>query len=1145
MSTNKALTVYKASAGSGKTFTLALEFIKLLIKDTHEYEKILAVTFTHKATEEMKHRIVSKLYGLANNLPSSDDYLKRIKEDLGLDEPTIRVKAKDSLYNLLHNYNYFRVQTIDSFFQSVLRNMAKEIGLNNNMRIALNDSQIINEAVDNLFDGLDKNEELLSWIMAYINEMMENEKSWNVKEEIKSFGGNLSKEFYKSNEGLLKDINADKTFYPRYKATLNQLEKGIKEKYAKIYDYFVSILKANGFTPDDLTQKDRGVAGYFRKLKDGILGDEIMNNYVKKAYDDENAWGAKEKKKPLAELAASSLMQLLHDTEVARKNDLRTYKSVSITLKNINKMRLLTSIREEVDELNKENSRFMLSNTQTLLKNMIQGGQNDAPFIFEKIGAHLEHIMIDEFQDTSRVQWENFKVLLNECISSAEENMVDGEKKINNLIVGDVKQSIYRFRSGDWRLLNDINDDFSEDSLNIETLDTNFRSERNIIEFNNKFFKIAAGIEADNIMPEQEDKIKSKIDAEHIQDDIAIQRAAYARSLRTAYDDVEQGVPAEKGADGFVRIEMLPTNNVNDFQEASLKRTLEYTQALIEQGAQPSYIAIIVRKNFEATLIANYFAKNAPHLRIISEEAFALQASPVVLALVSALKVITNKKDIESRITLLKIYCSQVRKMDINDNDLLTDDESFKLYMPKDIADEGRYSSLQSMSLYELTEHLYQILELDKVKGQELYTCAFFDGMKTFINDNSAILEDFIAYWDNDLHKKAISVSGMNSILVITIHKSKGLEYKHVIMPFANWAMGPNNYSNTTLWCMTEEMPFSDLPFIPVNYTSKDALSGSIYDKYGTEEWMQDIVDNLNLLYVAFTRAESSLFVITDQSITDKNRTKTIYDTIVKLHNELEGSKVEGLAEMEERLKAKENSKGKKNKNEAQDEADEAKPVIFTFGQLAFGDKKESKKEKNNEKDVNVFEVEPTGIPVSVHSYNNSGVVFRQSNKSREFAQDTLEDDDANRYTTMGSIMHRLFSQIKTQNDIEKVLRQFEFDGMIYDDEISPEALKDKLKEKFHNPIVANWFSDKWTIFNECNIMRLVNGKIKEDRPDRVITDGHETIVIDYKFGKRNVEYKNQVKRYISLLKEMGYENITGYLWYVNEEDGVELVHNS
>lgn len=1144
MEQNKALTVYKASAGSGKTFTLAAEFIKLLILDPNRYKEILAVTFTNKATEEMKHRIVSKLYGLANRLSESNDYMKKITSELGFSEEIISERAGLALHNLLHNYNLFRVQTIDAFFQSVLRNMAKEIGLGNNMRIALNDKQIISDAVDNLFDSLDNDKQLFAWIMDYISEVMDDNKSWNIKGEVKQFGENLSKEFYKSREHMLDNIDKDENFFKRYKAVLKASEGKIKEGYEAIYDDFTSILAANGFSPEDLKQGTKGVAGYFLKLKNGNLDDKIVNTYVKKAMEDENEWGSGKMKKDLAAIASAHLMNLLKETEKKRKKDYHTINSISLTLKNINKMRLLTSIRKEVEELNTENSRFMLSNTQTLLNNIIQGGDKEAPFIFEKIGAYLKHIMIDEFQDTSIVQWKNFKVLLKECLSIADTNPKGTEKTINNLIVGDVKQSIYRFRSGDWRLLNDINSDLGEEFVNIEPLKINWRSEHNIIEFNNRFFEIASKIEANSIMPEKETDRNIMIEKEKLSNDIVMLRSNYANSLKSAYSDVKQEVSKKKmkNPTGLVRIEMLPSENASDYQEQTLERTLEYTKSLIEQGAELGDIAILVRGNKEATLIANHFATNAPQLKIVSEQAFALKASPAVQAIIATLKMLANKKDVESRITLLKLYNSYILGNDTDDNLLLTDDNSFGHLMPEEINEDTKRSQLLNMSLYELVEHIYQFLQLEKIEGQELYVSAFFDGLKNFLNDNGATIEDFIEYWNSELADKAIAVNGLDSIVVITIHKSKGLEYKHVIMPFTNWHIGPRNGSPTTLWCEIEENPFSELPFIPVNYSGKTSLSSSIYDKYGTMEWMQDIVDNLNLLYVAFTRAERSLFVITDQTIADNSRTKLVFDVLQKLSTTLEDARIEGLEELAKRKDNSSASKGKKSKDDSTVEVEtkEAEPVIFTYGKHCFD--KEDREDDDKEK--NVFEMTSKGVKVKVRSFNNESIEFRQSNKSREFANDSMEDSDKERYTTMGSIMHLLFSQIKTLSDIDKVLRQFEFDGVIYDDEISPEMLRNKLKEKFNNPIVSDWFSDKWTVFNECNIMRIEEGKIKEERPDRVITDGSKAIVIDYKFGKRNEGYKNQVRRYMNLLHDMGYDNVIGYLWYVNEEDGVEPVES-
>lgn len=1114
----KSLTVYKASAGSGKTFTLAIEFIKLLILRPERYENILAVTFTNKATEEMKHRIVSKLYGLANGLEDSNDYMQKITADLHMKPDVVKTQAAKALHNLLHHYNQFRVQTIDAFFQSILRNMAKELGLGSNLRVALNDDQIISQAVDEILDSINSNPTMMQWIMEYIGESMDDNKGWDITGDIKKFGKNLSTDFYKENEHLLDRINADDEFFRKYKAMLMQEANKILSQCKDISDAFFKMLEQEGFSGDDLSQKDKGVKGYFTKMGNGNIDDKNFNSYVRKAMENEDAWGAGKLKAKIAPVAKELLMPYLDKTETTRKKLLYRQNSINRTLEHLNKMRLLTSIRQEVDRLNRDNSRFLLSNTQTTLNRLIEGGSSDAPFIFEKIGAYLKHIMIDEFQDTSTIQWKNFKVLLDECLSIAEQ---DGTNTINNLIVGDVKQSIYRFRSGDWRLLNNITQEFNDDQIDIEPLSTNWRSLRNIINFNNKFFSTAARIVADEIFPEDDNLRGNIISSNNLSSEIVRQLEDYSAALRTAYDDVEQKVPENKGDDGLVRMEFLPSKNKAEFTDVSLERTLDYTKSLINLGARQKDITILVRNNSEVSTIANYFAVNAPEIKIVSDLAFILKASPLVLIIMSAMKWLADEKDTEARITLLKLYTTFVVRKDLNDNNLLTDENAFSTYIPEVLINPASRIQMLSQSVYELAESIYRILHLDCIQGQEAYVCAFFDGMKKFMEDNSASIDDFIAYWDSEFCSSAITATGSDCIRLMTIHKSKGLEFKHLIIPFCNWTVSGNK---STLWCTIHDEPFNKLPFIPVTYSGKDTLSHSIFDTFGNEEWIQELVDNLNLLYVAFTRAGHSLYVLTDQNEKDNKRTNLLLKTISALQNDLPGVNISGLDEF-------------KNK----EKGSEPQPVILSYGQHYLPNPKLDKKVSTSKRQ-NIFEVEGEPVTVAVKSYDNSSIMFRQSNKSRDFADDRLDDEDENRYTTMGSIMHRLFSMISSKNDIEKVLRQFEFDGVIYDEEISQEELRENLLKKFNNPQISDWFSEHWTVFNECNIMKIEEGRIKEVRPDRVITDGERTIVIDYKFGKRDKAYHNQVRKYMSLIVGMGYTNVEGYIWYVNEDDGVERV---
>ena len=489
LSTHKPLTVYKASAGSGKTFTLATEYMKLVIANPEAYRSILAVTFTNKATEEMKLRIISQLYGLSKLLPESETYLKVIQDSLGMGREQIAKRAHEALYNLLHHYSYFRVETIDSFFQWVMRNLAKELELSANLKLELNDREIERQAVDELIEGLSIGDKLLTWILDYIKGNIGEDKNWNVIGKIKRFGENLSKDFYKANEKQLRQKLEEEGFFERYSRQLEEVKRQAMEQVEQIAATFFDALDENGLTMDDFSRKKQGPWGYFEKLRTGACYEEYgVNSYQAKAVDSVDAWFTKAKatpQNPAYHVVEEMLRPLLEFAVEKMPQLLRVYRSVEVTKSNLSQLRLLGSIDQKIKEMNQDANRFLLSDTQPLLHALMESGAGDSSFIFEKIGTQLEHIMIDEFQDTSVTQWKNFKVLLDETMS---------HKESNNLIVGDVKQSIYRWRAGDWRLLNDIEREFPRpsDQLRLRSLATNYRSDRNVIEFNNQFFVYAA-----------------------------------------------------------------------------------------------------------------------------------------------------------------------------------------------------------------------------------------------------------------------------------------------------------------------------------------------------------------------------------------------------------------------------------------------------------------------------------------------------------------------------------------------------------------------------------------------------------------------------------------------------------------------------
>lgn len=377
------LTVYKASAGSGKTFTLAKEYMTLVIKDPMAYRTILAVTFTNKATEEMKMRILSKLYGIAHRLPDAKDYLEQIQEILGDDysEQLIVDNAGTALSNLIHNYNYFRVETIDTFFQSVLRNLARELDLTANLRIGLNDEQVEQQAVDELIEELKDTDKLLFWIMEYIKENIADDKSWNVIGQIKNFGRHIFKDYYKDNAERLNECLNKEGFFEAFTSKMRNMQKEAKEHFEQIAATFFDALEENGLTADDFQNKTRGIWSYFNKLRTGKFdADDLRNSTVEKCLESPEAWVKKSDAKPgnpAYDMVCSFMWDVLRHSEETRPMLLRIYKSTDLTLRHMNQLRLLGSIDRKVREMNHDANRFLLSDTQNLLHSLIQ--DSDSP----------------------------------------------------------------------------------------------------------------------------------------------------------------------------------------------------------------------------------------------------------------------------------------------------------------------------------------------------------------------------------------------------------------------------------------------------------------------------------------------------------------------------------------------------------------------------------------------------------------------------------------------------------------------------------------------------------------------------------------------------------------------------------------------
>lgn len=1115
----KQLTVYKASAGSGKTFTLATEYMTMVIDNPMAYRNILAVTFTNKATEEMKQRILSQLYGIARGLVDSDSYYEKVHEALPhLSEKQIRENAASALKLLIHNYSYFRVETIDSFFQSVFRNLARELDLTANLRIGLNDAQVEQNAVDEMIEGLEANNKLLAWIIEYIKENIDDDKSWNVISSIKTFGKDIFKEFYKAHADEIAKHTDDERFFNAYKNKLIALRKQIEQSFQETATTFFTTLEANGLTVKNFSYGNSGVCGYFNKLRNGSYDEEMEGTRVLNAMESPKHWVKKSEAKvgnPVFDLVCSTLRPLLLESEKHRPASVRIYNSVSLTLKHLNNLRLLSSIDKKVREMNQDANRFLLSDTQTLLHSLIKG--SDSPFVFEKIGTQLEHVMIDEFQDTSTIQWQNFKVLLEETMS---------HEHPRNLIVGDVKQSIYRFRNGDWRLLNNIEGEFehSKQRLQVENLIVNYRSEANIIEFNNAFFKYAPTAEAERFKSQAKEvgevwaeesaaQIVHAYNGKHEpQEGDGPEGQDMTDDRREQQDDVRQDVPKKKrdNPKGFVRLQLIAEGKD---RRKMMQMTLDTVKELASLGVPYNKMAVLVRRNDTIQQMAAYFMENSSDIPIVSDEAFRLDASQAVLMLVGALQLLITPTDAIIDATLRKyalLYCP--------DEDVVT------------YIHEHRDQLLQ-IPLYDLAERLFVLFHFgdnEEIQHQSAYICAFYDQLSNFLNDYSCDIPSFLEEWKSSICGKSIHCSTVDGVKFITIHKSKGLEFDNVIMPSFDWKEKMDDY----IWCSPQEAPFNELPLVPVGASGN--AKKSIYAKDYYEEKLQVIVDNLNLLYVAFTRPAHRMFIYAKQGNADM-RSNLLQECVERVKDELErvnkknGQNIRVLLEKtpvaETAPEPESEVKGKKKDKVPKTD------ILFEYGVLTADQDKE-KLTHEERTSPNVF-TQPSEIVNVDIRVNAEMPEFRQSNQSRDFVEGDEEEEQQKYYIKMGTVLHHLFSNIRTTEDITGALSDLEREGVLDDENVSKERIEKMIRMRFDTPQVKDWFSPRWTVLNECSILCTENQKTKEYRPDRVMKDGENTVIVDFKFGVPKMEHQQQVRQYMALMTAMGERRVTGYLWYV------------
>lgn len=1100
-----ALTVYKASAGSGKTYRLTVEYLKLLLKNPESYRTILAVTFTNKATGEMKERVLGGLYDLMNIDITAEpkDMLKDLCEELDISPSVAKGKAREAMSSLLHDYGRFRIETIDSFFQSILRNLARELGLGAWLNIEIDSRKVLNEAVESMIDKSSEDPILLNWMTDFMEEMVENGKSWRIENKLKDFGNNIFQEYFKEKEKILDNELKDKGFLKKFKKQLKEIEEKAKKIIEQSADDFFKILEESGFSVNDLSNKESGASSFFLNLKKGDFSSSISDKVrVRECMDNPEKWitAKHPQKSELLLLASEKLTPLLNKAEEIRKKHYSDYLSSSLASSHLDKVGLLADISAEVRELNRANNRFILSDTNALLKSMLE--DSDASFVYEKTGTEINNILFDEFQDTSRMQWETFKPLLTEGLANGNDS----------LIVGDEKQSIYRWRNGDWRILGNIAKEITHSTVEEKYLEFNWRSDRNIIDFNNSIF---SGLErAFNNLH------KNLFGTESLE-------------LSKAYSDVKQ-LSGKKLQQGLVEISFLNTDQ-KDHDEYVLEKLVSQVEDLQRSGIKPEQIAILIRTNKDIPKIGIYFSKyktsekNDPDLcyDIVSDDAFLLDSSRSVRIIIDAFKLLSDPANPISQSLLKLDYQKDVKNYSGNMNHIFRQANNIKQnplsektgykkaffdtnpeahLLPEEFI--INFDKLQRMPLYEMAEEIYKIFNLDLIPAQDSYLYCFMDKLSEYLLHAPSDLASFLKHWDEIMCKTSIPAgSSINGIRILSIHKSKGLEFHTVIIPFCDWKI-LSEVSSFQIWCKPEVEPYNQLALLPIDY--KEELKYSIFSKEYEEETLQLWVDSINLLYVAFTRARHNLVVYCKNNENKKEDKKP--------------------ASIDNMLQIVLESSNNLSSNISENPLD-SEPV-FTFGELNISENKSKIEEKG-------FNQKGRDISLPFRSFAHK-TRFRQSNLSLEFSKGYNPKVFTSSYIDRGKLLHKLFSEIRQKSDLASAIKKLIYEGIVETEEA--ESYLTMAEKALTNSDVNDWYSGKYKLFNECSIICSgPDGKHRIKRPDRVMLSSEGVKVVDFKFGKPSNKYHKQVLEYMKLLTDMGYPEVEGFLWYV-DDDKVEKV---
>ena len=1126
-----ALDLYTASAGSGKTHTLTREYLRLALStsDPNTFRHIQAVTFTNKATAEMKERIIQELYGLAKS-PEGSPFFAELKQALHLDPEGLKQRAQGVLRALLLDYTSFRVRTIDSFFQEVVRSFAYELGVTGGLRVQIESSALLHQAVLEVLadqDGERPDNQIRAWIQALAEDNLSSGKSYHIETSLEAFAKQLEEEpvkLLRQDKGL-----PTKEAIASLQEALKKIIDNTRRQAKRLATDALEALRATGIPPEDIkggiTKFPLGAlkscvkasGEIFEGSSKGFYSERATLQKICQASDLEEQLGLFLAKEKLERYRAQLEPHLASIIEHVRAFDKLCrekggiYVTALVIYEYLGRYGLLIDIDNKLQELKQEQGTMLLADAPSLISKLLKDAQTDTPFLYEKIGAKIRHHMIDEFQDTSRLQYDNFHPLLQEAMDSGNDS----------LIVGDAKQSIYRFRNSDSTLLTRVvPEDFAQ-SIRRTSLQDNWRSVPEIIEFNNQLYKQIIPL-FDRLFTEYIEALpNSTLDKE---------KEALLRTLRghlVAYEDVEQLVPEKKPkSKGLVALHEYTEEKKNgrkpqggeadeeDKEKASSNAFQQIPLVLIDlqkRGYRPMDIAILVRNKKAATDIAEIL-QNYPKekyegssLSFISQEALLVSSAVSTRFIVAALAYISSNGAALQQALLLELHSQLARTMGTEEPSPSLDEETLRQLLT--IGRRGLYEAAEEIL------HLFQPILPDQ---ESAYVVHLLDMLYTWETEQSADIPSFLEYWaDGGAEERILTPTNEQACSLMTIHKSKGLGFPVVLLPDLGWELDASTNHENILWCSTEgketdELPMLEIASLPLKYSRK--LYYTLFARKYLEERMNYTFDALNLLYVATTRAKEELHIwlptSTDGKKNEKNEPLSSIPKDIKalLMEEANGKPLwQGLpAEVI---------------TEKQGASDEEYPQLIQRQTIPTSLQE------------NILQVDS----IISHPITDRIAILRKG-------LDYFSEEQQLRY---GHTMHLILAEIETAEDIEGALESAISQGLIAPDE--EDDVRQSLQRVVSHSECVRWFDGSGVVRNECSI--IGGGLEGSRRPDRIIfyadegADRDQTSVeiIDYKFGHFDKRYYAQIQGYQALLQRMGYRDVKGWLCYI-EKDKIKVV---